>query len=202
MTLLHSVSNKNIKNKYKNSKLVLRASNNNWMLSFHKSKSKKKKNTHTHTCPPTLRTNHDHLRVTWTKNTHQGQTLYFWYTHRYIVHSLSYLLSHQNSERVPRVFSIPALYWSNNTSFSNRCSSLNGEAGKMYTQYNDPVLSPLHIQTTPSLPTDLCENFGPCLRPWLTFNKYLIFCWPWIIMYHNNVTNLTHFHFHKHFIMS
>jgi hypothetical protein len=29
----------------------------------------------------------------------------------------------------------------------------------------------------------------------------LIFCWPCIIMYHNNLTNLVHFHFHKHFIV-
>jgi hypothetical protein len=27
----------------------------------------------------------------------------------------------------------------------------------------------------------------------------LIFCWPCIIMYHNNVTNLIHFH--NHFIL-
>jgi hypothetical protein len=30
----------------------------------------------------------------------------------------------------------------------------------------------------------------------------LTFCWPCIIMYHNNVTNLIHFHFQKHFIVS
>jgi hypothetical protein len=30
----------------------------------------------------------------------------------------------------------------------------------------------------------------------------LTFCWPCIIMYHNNVTNLIHFHFHNHFIVS
>jgi hypothetical protein len=30
----------------------------------------------------------------------------------------------------------------------------------------------------------------------------LIFCWPCIIMHHNNVTNLIHFHYHKHFIVS
>jgi hypothetical protein len=37
-------------------------------------------------------------------------------------------------------------------------------------------------------------------------NKHvnLMFCWPCIIIYHNNVTNLIHFHFHyhKHFILS
>jgi hypothetical protein len=30
----------------------------------------------------------------------------------------------------------------------------------------------------------------------------LTFCWPCIIMYQNNVTNLIHFHFHNHFIVS
>jgi hypothetical protein len=34
------------------------------------------------------------------------------------------------------------------------------------------------------------------------FALHLIFCWPCIIMYHNNVTNLIHFHFHKHFLVS
>jgi hypothetical protein len=32
--------------------------------------------------------------------------------------------------------------------------------------------------------------------------KHFIFCWPCIIMYHNNVTNLIYFHFHNHFIVS
>jgi hypothetical protein len=31
---------------------------------------------------------------------------------------------------------------------------------------------------------------------------FFIFCWPCIIMYHNNVTNLIPFHYHKHFIVS
>jgi hypothetical protein len=33
---------------------------------------------------------------------------------------------------------------------------------------------------------------------------HLIFCWPCIIMYHSNLTNLIHFHFHyhNHFIVS
>jgi hypothetical protein len=31
---------------------------------------------------------------------------------------------------------------------------------------------------------------------------YLTFCWPCIIMYHNNITNSIHFHFHSHFIVS
>jgi hypothetical protein len=31
---------------------------------------------------------------------------------------------------------------------------------------------------------------------------HLTFCWPCIIMYHNNVTNLIHFYFHNHFIVS
>jgi hypothetical protein len=30
----------------------------------------------------------------------------------------------------------------------------------------------------------------------------LTFCWPCIIMYHNNVTKLIHFHFHNHFVVS
>jgi hypothetical protein len=32
--------------------------------------------------------------------------------------------------------------------------------------------------------------------------EHLTFCWPCIIMYHNNATNLIHFHFHNHFIVS
>jgi hypothetical protein len=31
---------------------------------------------------------------------------------------------------------------------------------------------------------------------------HLTFCWPCIIMYHNNVTNLIHFRFHNRFIVS
>jgi hypothetical protein len=38
-------------------------------------------------------------------------------------------------------------------------------------------------------------NFSPSTRLFLTF------CWPCIIMYHNNLTNLLHFHFHNHYIV-
>jgi hypothetical protein len=38
-------------------------------------------------------------------------------------------------------------------------------------------------------------------RPTNTNILNFIFCWPCIIMYHNNVTSLIHFHFHKHFIV-
>jgi hypothetical protein len=31
------------------------------------------------------------------------------------------------------------------------------------------------------------------------YSKYLTFCWPCIIMYHNNVTNTVNFYFHNHF---
>jgi hypothetical protein len=34
----------------------------------------------------------------------------------------------------------------------------------------------------------------------LSIVDFLCFFWPCIIMHHNNVTNLTHFHFHKHFV--
>jgi hypothetical protein len=35
-----------------------------------------------------------------------------------------------------------------------------------------------------------------------THIQTLIFCWPCIIMYHNNGTNLIHFHFYNHFVVS
>jgi hypothetical protein len=35
----------------------------------------------------------------------------------------------------------------------------------------------------------------------ISIAKFDIF-WPCIIMYHNNVTNVIHFHFNKHFIVS
>jgi hypothetical protein len=31
---------------------------------------------------------------------------------------------------------------------------------------------------------------------------FLTVCWLFIIIYHNNVTNLIHFHFHNHYIVS
>jgi hypothetical protein len=37
---------------------------------------------------------------------------------------------------------------------------------------------------------------------WINTPLHLTFCWPCIIMYHSNVTNLIHFHFHNHVIVS
>jgi hypothetical protein len=59
-------------------------------------------------------------------------------------------------------------------------------------------------QTTPSL-YDLDVLFTVhhgTLMNQRQFDKLLIFCWPCIIMYHNSLTNLIHFHFRKHFIVS
>jgi hypothetical protein len=35
-----------------------------------------------------------------------------------------------------------------------------------------------------------------------SLERFLTFCWPCIIMYHYNVTNLIHINFHNHFIVS
>jgi hypothetical protein len=44
------------------------------------------------------------------------------------------------------------------------------------------------------------KTYWFCTKTMVRYPKLLgillIFCWPCIIMYHNNVTNLTHFHFH------
>jgi hypothetical protein len=45
-------------------------------------------------------------------------------------------------------------------------------------------------------------NVASSCKGYLIAVCFLIFCWLCIIMYHNNITNLIHFHFHKHFIVS
>jgi hypothetical protein len=55
-----------------------------------------------------------------------------------------------------------------------------------------------------------CGHYEDTVRQYIRSTQYvkpityihLTFCWLRIIMYHNNVTNLIHFHFHNHFIVS
>jgi hypothetical protein len=46
------------------------------------------------------------------------------------------------------------------------------------------------------------NNITFCWLCIIMYHNNVTFCWPCIIMYHNTVTNLMHFHFHNHFVVS